>query len=67
MVAALGLDRRPARFQAGHRIRLTVVGTSLASPLSLPALHSVRVGGARGARLLVPVLPGSDLRAALGG
>lgn len=49
------------RFQAGHRIRLTVVGTSLASPLSLPALHSVRVGGPDGARLLVPVLPGSDL------
>ncbi len=55
------------RFEAGHRIRLTIVGTSLASPLSLPALHSIRVGGPSGARLLVPVLPGSDLPAALGG
>jgi putative CocE/NonD family hydrolase len=55
------------RFQAGHRIRLTVVGTSAFSPLSLPALHSIRVGGPSGARLLVPVLPGSDLPAALGG
>ena len=55
------------RFQTGHRIRLTVVGTSAASPLSLPALHSVRVGGPSGARLLVPVLPGSDLPTALGG
>lgn len=55
------------RFEAGHRIRLTIVGTSLASPLSLPALHSIRVGGPDGARLLVPVLPGSDLPAALGG
>ena len=54
------------RFQAGHRIRLSLVGTSLASR-SNPALHTVRVGGATGARLLVPVLPGSDLTAALGG
>ena len=49
------------RFQAGHRIRVPLVGTSLLSPLSLPGLHSVRLGGADGARLRVPVLPGSEL------
>lgn len=49
------------RFRAGHRIRIQLVGTSLASPLALPGLHTVRVGGADGARLRVPVLPGSDL------
>ncbi|NYI99750.1 hypothetical protein HNR19_000449 [Nocardioides thalensis] len=50
------------RFEAGHRIRLTLVGSSLASPLTLPALHSVRLGGADGARLLAPVLPGGALQ-----
>lgn len=50
------------RFQAGHRIRLTIVGTSAFSMPALPALHSIRVGGPTGARLLVPVLPGSELR-----
>ncbi|WP_183093531.1 CocE/NonD family hydrolase [Nocardioides stalactiti] len=54
------------RFQAGHRIRLTVVGTSAFSLPAVPAVHSIRVGGPAGARLLVPVLPGSDLTAALG-
>lgn len=49
------------RFEAGHRIRLSLVGSSLASPLAPPALHSVRVGGPAGARLLVPVLPGTEL------
>jgi predicted acyl esterase len=49
------------RFGAGHRIRVQLVGTSLASPLALPALHTVRLGGADGARLRVPVLPGSAL------
>lgn len=49
------------RFQAGHRIQVQVMGTSLASPLALPALHTIRLGGADGARLRVPVLPGSDL------
>jgi predicted acyl esterase len=54
------------RFRAGHRIRLTLVGSSLASRTN-PALHTVRVGGTSGARLLLPALPGSDLTAALGG
>lgn len=53
------------RFEQGHRIRLTIAGTSLFSLLSPPALHTVRVGGRDGARLLVPVLPGSKLRRAL--
>ena len=55
------------KFEAGHRIRLQLVGVSAASPLSLPALNTIRVGGPSGARLLFPVLPGSDLVAALGG
>jgi len=55
------------RFRAGHRIRLQLVGVSAASPLSLPSLNTVRVGGLDGARLLFPVLPGSDLVGALGG
>lgn len=54
-----------SRFRAGHRLRVQLVGTSLASPLALPGLHTVRIGGADGARLRVPVLPGSDLGAAL--
>lgn len=53
------------RFEAGHRLRIQLLGTSAASAPELPALHSVRVGSAGGARLLVPVLPGSDLVAAL--
>lgn len=53
------------RFAKGHRIRVQLVGSSLASPLVLPGLHTIRVGGPEGARLRVPVLPGSDLPAAL--
>lgn len=52
------------RFRAGHRIRVQLVGTSAAS-LALPGLHTVRLGGAEGAVLRVPVLPGSDVAAAL--
>lgn len=55
------------RFQQGHRIRLDIVGASLASLPTLPGLNSVRVGGSSGSRLLFPVLPGSDLSRALGG
>ncbi|HWJ82370.1 MAG TPA: CocE/NonD family hydrolase [Nocardioides sp.] len=54
------------RFEAGHRIGVLVVGTSAASMPALPALHTVRLGGPSGARLYVPVLPGSDLGSALG-
>ncbi|KAA1419391.1 CocE/NonD family hydrolase [Nocardioides humilatus] len=50
------------RFLAGHKIRLTLAGSSLASlPTGQPAIHTVRVGGPAGARILVPVLPGSTL------
>jgi predicted acyl esterase len=52
------------RFKAGHRLRLHIVGTSAASLPGLPALNLVRVGGSDGSRLLLPVLPGSELRPA---
>jgi putative CocE/NonD family hydrolase len=52
------------RFKAGHRLRLHLVGTSAASnPGLAPAVNTVRVDRSR---LLFPVLPGSDLRAAPG-
>jgi predicted acyl esterase len=54
------------RFRQGHRLRLTVVGTSALYLSSGVALNLVRTGGAGGSRLLVPVLPGSDLAGALG-
>ena len=53
------------RFRAGHRIRVQLVGASAASLPGLPALNTVQVGSGSGARLLLPVLPGSDLGAAL--
>jgi predicted acyl esterase len=53
------------RFRRGHRIRLHVVGASAASAPALPATGGVRVGSGEGARLMFPVLPGSDLRRAL--
>ena len=53
------------RFKRGHRIRLHIVGQSLVSLAAVPALNSVQLGPA-GSRLLLPALPGSDLRAALG-
>jgi hypothetical protein len=54
------------RFEAGHRIRLDIVGASGASKPGAPALNTIQVGGSGGSRLLFPVLPGSDLTAALG-
>ena len=54
------------RFKAGHRIRLDIVGVSLASTPAGLAVNTVAVGGVNGSRLLFPVLPGSDLSAALG-
>ncbi|MEA2348425.1 MAG: uncharacterized protein QOG62_2212 [Thermoleophilaceae bacterium] len=53
------------RFSAGHRIRVHVLGASLASAPGLPAINTVTVGGGSGSRLLLPELPGSDLRHAL--
>ena len=45
------------RFRTGHRIRLTLLGSSAASKPSAPALDTITVGGADGSRLLLPVLP----------
>ncbi len=55
------------RFKAGHRIRLHVIGGSLFHLPAPPAINLVRAGGPNGSRLLFPVLPGSDIGAALGG
>lgn len=54
------------RFERGHRIRLILAGTPFTFTPSAPAVNSIAVGGADGARLQFPVLPGSDLCAALG-
>jgi putative CocE/NonD family hydrolase len=53
------------RFKAGHRIRLHVVGVSAYYLETTPSMNLVRVGGPGGSRLLLPVLPGSDLHTAL--
>ncbi|HET6153460.1 MAG TPA: CocE/NonD family hydrolase [Marmoricola sp.] len=53
------------RFEAGHRIQLSIVGQSALSLPSLPSLNSVTIGGASGTRLMFPTVPGSDLAAAL--
>jgi uncharacterized protein len=45
------------RFQAGHRIRLVILGASAASMPSLPALNTVTLGGTEASRLLLPVVP----------
>ena len=55
------------RFKEGHRIRLHIVGASAASEHSAPGLNTVTAGGPSGSRFLFPVLPGSDLKRALGG
>jgi predicted acyl esterase len=53
------------RFAAGHRLRLTLLSASGASQAGTPALNTVSVGAGTGSRLLFPVLPGSDIAAAL--
>ncbi|HYH61930.1 MAG TPA: CocE/NonD family hydrolase [Solirubrobacterales bacterium] len=55
------------RFKAGHSIRLHIVGASAASLPSAPGLNTVTAGGPQGSRFLFPVLPGSNLKTALGG
>jgi hypothetical protein len=47
------------RFKAGDRIRLVILGASMASAPSIPAVNTVRLGGVDGSRLLLPVLPAS--------
>jgi predicted acyl esterase len=54
------------RFRAGHRIRVHLVGASIASLPGVPGVSTVTAGGEGGSRLLLPVLRGSDLRRALG-
>lgn len=51
-------------FDAGHRLRLYLIGTS-AFMLPTPGLNLVSIGGATPSRLLLPVLPDSDLAAAI--
>ena len=55
------------RFKARHRIRLQIVGASAVSLPSAPGVNTVTAGGPGGSRFLFPVLPGSDLKKALGG
>ncbi len=53
------------RFQAGHRLRLYLVGAPNYI-LPTPGVNLVSVGGATPSRLLLPQLPGSDFCTALG-
>lgn len=52
------------RFRKGHRLRLHLVGSSLASVPHVPGVDTVTVGGPTGSRLLVPVLGDGDPRTA---
>ena len=54
------------RFEAGHRIQLSIIGQSALSMPAPPSINSVTIGGTSGSRLMFPVAPGSDLAAALG-
>lgn len=53
------------RFEAGHRIQLSLVGQSALSLPALPSLNTVTIGGGSGSRLMFPTVPGSDLAQAL--
>jgi hypothetical protein len=46
------------RFEAGHRLRLDLVGPSAASRPDIPGVDRIVVGGRDGGVLEVPVLPG---------
>ncbi|TXH05827.1 MAG: CocE/NonD family hydrolase [Nevskiaceae bacterium] len=50
------------RFRKGHRLRLYLVGVSAYHLPALPGVVNVSVGANSGARLLLPVLPGSALQ-----
>ncbi|MES2490887.1 MAG: CocE/NonD family hydrolase [Pseudomonadota bacterium] len=52
-------------FAAGHRLRLYLLGTSLFM-LPAPGVNLVSIGGATPSRLLLPVLPDSDVYDAMG-
>lgn len=53
------------RFQAGHRLRLYLVGAP-STEIPAPSLNLAAVGGGTPSRIHLPVLPGQDLCAALG-
>ncbi|WP_209720134.1 CocE/NonD family hydrolase [Marmoricola sp. OAE513] len=53
------------KFDAGHRIQLSIVGQSALSLPGLPSLNTVQLGGTSGTRLMFPTAPGSNLAAAL--
>jgi putative CocE/NonD family hydrolase len=71
--AAVGEERRyhvelwpiGNRFEAGHRLRLHLLGASGASQPTTPGINTIRLG-ADGSRLYFPAAPGNDLAAALG-
>jgi predicted acyl esterase len=54
-------------FAAGHRLRLTLVGTSAFMLPQPGVVNLVSLGGATPSRILLPVLPDSDLTAAIAG
>lgn len=45
------------RFEAGHRIQLSLVGASAASRPGLPGIDTVVLGGLDGSRLIFPTVP----------
>ncbi|MEO6605856.1 MAG: CocE/NonD family hydrolase [Aeromicrobium sp.] len=53
------------KFDAGHRIQLSIIGQSALSLPNLPSLNAVSIGGVTGTRLMFPSAPGSNLAAAL--
>lgn len=53
------------RFREGHRVRVHLVGASTYHLPTLPSVNLVSIGEG-GSQLHLPVLPGSDLGAALG-
>ena len=53
------------RFQAGHRLRLYLIGAPTFA-LPSPSLNLVSAGGVTPSRLQLPVLPGSDVCRAMG-
>lgn len=52
------------RFEAGHRLRLYIMGTSPLMMPPAPGFNNVSSGRTMPTRLLLPVLPGSDICAA---
>jgi len=55
------------RFEVGHRLRVYIMGTSPYMAPPAPGVNTITIGGITQSRLLLPVLPGSDVCAAIGG